>query len=84
VACRFDVGVEIVRVGGDVSILAIGAIAVEAVAAAELLVDAGVCPTVGIVSTLNPALADVNGSTRRRVTAHSAPTKGTTPWNSWI
>ncbi len=52
---RFELGrLATVRDGADVAILAIGSIAHEAVAAAELLAQAGVEARVGIVSSFNP------------------------------
>jgi transketolase len=56
---RFEIGrVEIVRRGGDLAIVALGSIAVEAVAAAERLASAGVEATVAIVSSFNPDPSD--------------------------
>jgi transketolase len=56
---RFELGaVETVREGGDALILAIGAIAHEALDAADLLAERGIQATVGIVSSFNPSPTD--------------------------
>lgn len=53
---RFELGrLEVLREGRDVAILAIGSIAHEAVAAADLLADRGVDAAVGLVSSFNPS-----------------------------
>jgi transketolase len=53
---RFRTGrAEIVRDGGEVALVAMGALASEACAAAELLAGRGVSPTVAVVSTFNPS-----------------------------
>jgi transketolase len=53
---RFELGrLELLREGGEVAILAIGSIAHEALAAAELLAERGVEATVGLVSSFNPS-----------------------------
>jgi transketolase len=53
---RFELGrLAIVREGGDAAILAIGSIAHEAVAAAELLAEQGIEATVAVVPTFNPS-----------------------------
>jgi transketolase len=57
---RFDPNrVEMVRHGRDLLFLAAGAIAGEAVAAAELIAADGFAAAVGVVSTLNPAPSDL-------------------------
>jgi transketolase len=56
---RFDVGgVQVVRSGGDVVILAMGAAAHDALAAAEQLQERGISATVAVVACLNPAPVD--------------------------
>lgn len=56
---RFALGrLDVVRDGADVAILAIGSIAHEAVAAAELLAGQGIEARVGVVSSFNPDPAD--------------------------
>lgn len=53
---RFELGrLAILREGGDAAILAIGAIAHEAVAAADLLLERGIDATVAVVSSFNPS-----------------------------
>jgi transketolase len=53
---RFELGrLEILREGEDGSILAIGAIAHEAMAAAELLAERNIDVAVGLVSSFNPS-----------------------------
>jgi transketolase len=53
---RFELGrLEVLREGEDGSILAIGAIAHEAVAAAELLAERNIDVAVGLVSSFNPS-----------------------------
>jgi transketolase len=53
---RFDLGgLATVREGGDAAILAIGSIAHEAVAAAELLAEHHIDTTVSVVSSFNPS-----------------------------
>jgi transketolase len=53
---RFELGrLEVVREGQDVAILAIGTIAHEAVAAAELLAERGIDTAVALVSSFNPS-----------------------------
>jgi transketolase len=53
---RFEIGrLQIVREGADLLIVAMGSVAVEAVAAAEALAREGVACTVAIVASLNPA-----------------------------
>lgn len=51
--------VQMVRNGRDLLLLTTGAIAREAVAAAELLAEQHVSAAVGVVSTLNPSPADL-------------------------
>jgi transketolase len=52
---RFELGrLEVLREGRDVAILAIGSIAHEATAAADLLAERGIDATVGLVSSFNP------------------------------
>jgi transketolase len=52
---RFELGrLELLREGGDVAILAIGSIAHEAVAAADLLAERGIEAAVALVSSFNP------------------------------
>lgn len=56
---RFELGrLAILREGGDAAILAIGSIAHEAVAAAELLAEQDVYATVAVVSSFNPSPSD--------------------------
>jgi len=56
---RFELGrLEILREGADAAILAIGSIAHEALAAAELLAERGLQATVALVSSFNPEPAD--------------------------
>jgi transketolase len=56
---RFRTGrAEIVREGRDVALVAMGAIASEACAAAEILAERGLGATVAIVSTFNPSPVD--------------------------
>jgi transketolase len=56
---RFRPGrAEIVRTGGDVALVTMGAIAAEACAAAELLSGRGVEATVAVASTFNPGPED--------------------------
>ena len=63
---RFELGrVQVVRDGRDLLFLATGAIAGEAVAAAESLAACGVSAAVGIVATLNPAPIDLPGLLER-------------------
>jgi transketolase len=50
-------GVEAIRPGGEVVIAALGTMASEAVAAAELLADRGIDATVAVVSSLRPSPA---------------------------
>ena len=50
-------GIEVVRDGGDVALIAAGSVAVEAAAAADLLAAKGVQASVAIVATLQPAPA---------------------------
>jgi transketolase len=53
---RFELGrIQIVREGRDLVFVAMGALAVEAVAAAELLQNQGVSCAVAVLSSLNPA-----------------------------
>lgn len=53
---RFELGrLEVVREGRDVAILAIGTIAHEALAAAELLTERGIEAAVALVSSFNPS-----------------------------
>jgi transketolase len=53
---RFELGrLEVLREGGDAAILAIGSIAHEALAAAELLSESGIEATVALVSSFNPS-----------------------------
>ncbi len=55
-AGRFALGrLEMLREGRDVAILAIGSIAHEAVAAADLLAERGIDAAVGLVSSFNPS-----------------------------
>lgn len=75
---RFSLGrVELVRRGGEVAIVATGAIAAEAVKAADLLAEKGLNPTVAAVGAVAPApvddLADLASSHHLMVTveAHS-------------
>jgi transketolase len=56
---RFELGrLEVVREGSDVAILAIGSIAHEAIAAADLLAERGIDAAVGLVSSFNPSPTD--------------------------
>ncbi len=56
---RFELGrLQIVRRGGDLAILSMGSITVEAVAAAEMLSTEGIEATVAVVSSFNPDPAD--------------------------
>ena len=56
---RFELGkVEIVRTGSDVVLLAMGAAALDAVAAATRLEEDGIAASVAVVGTLNPAPVD--------------------------
>jgi len=56
---RFELGrLELLREGDDAAILAIGSIAREALAAAELLAERGVEAAVGLVSSFNPGPAE--------------------------
>jgi transketolase len=56
---RFDLGrLEVVREGRDVAILAIGSIAHEAIAAADLLAERDIDAAVGLVSSFNPSPVD--------------------------
>ena len=56
---RFRTGrAEIVREGRDVALIAIGALAAEACAAADLLAAQGLSVTVAVVSTFNPSPVD--------------------------
>jgi transketolase len=53
---RFELGrLAVVREGADAAILAIGSIAHEAVAAAELLAERGIEATVAVVPSFNPS-----------------------------
>ncbi|HEX3608970.1 MAG TPA: transketolase C-terminal domain-containing protein [Solirubrobacterales bacterium] len=53
---RFELGrLDVVREGQDVAILAIGSIAHEAVAAADLLAERGIDAAVGLVPSFNPS-----------------------------
>jgi transketolase len=53
---RFELGrLEVLREGADAAILAIGAIAHEAVAAADLLAERDIDVAVGLVSSFNPS-----------------------------
>jgi transketolase len=60
-------GIEVIREGGDVALVAAGSVAVEAAAAAELLAARGVSAGVAIVSTLQPAPARALEAFCRRV-----------------
>jgi len=56
---RFEPGrIEIVRTGADVALIGLGSIAVEAVAAADILACAGVEATVAVVSGFSPDPVD--------------------------
>ena len=56
---RFELGrLAVVREGDDAAILAIGSIAHEAVAAAELLAEQNIDAAVGIVPSFNPSPSD--------------------------
>lgn len=56
---RFELGrVQIVREGGDLLMLTLGAITVEAVAAADQLAELGVHSTVAVVASVNPPPVD--------------------------
>ncbi len=56
---RFELGrMEVLREGGDAAILAIGSIAHEAIAAAELLAEREIEVAVGLVSSFNPSPVD--------------------------
>lgn len=56
---RFDLGrIELIRDGGDLLLVVMGAVASEAVAAAELLAARGVQSAVAVVPVLNPAPID--------------------------
>lgn len=56
---RFEMGrATIVRPGGDLAIVALGNLAIEAVRAAELLADAGLSAAVVVVSCINPSPTD--------------------------
>jgi transketolase len=56
---RFELGrLAVVRKGGDAAILAIGSIAHEAIAAADLLAEQGIDVTVAVVSSFNPSPSD--------------------------
>lgn len=56
---RFDLGrLEVVREGKDVAVLAIGSIAHEAIAAADLLAERDIDAAVGLVSSFNPSPID--------------------------
>jgi transketolase len=50
--------VEIVREGADLLIVVMGAVAAEAVAAAEIMADHGIACAVAVIATLNPAPID--------------------------
>jgi transketolase len=53
---RFELGrLDVLREGGDAAILAIGSVAHEAIAAADLLAERGVEAAVGLVSSFNPS-----------------------------
>ena len=60
-------GIEVVREGGDVALIAAGSVAVEAAAAADLLAARGVEASVAIVATLQPAPSDALAAFCRRV-----------------
>lgn len=56
---HFELGrLQIVRHGGDLAIISMGSITVEAVAAAEMLSSQGVQATLAVVSSFNPDPAD--------------------------
>jgi transketolase len=56
---RFEAGrLQVLREGGEVAILAIGSIAHEALAAADLLAERGLEAAVGLVSSFNPDPVD--------------------------
>jgi transketolase len=56
---RFDLGrLEVVREGREVAILAIGSIAHEAIAAADLLAERNIEAAVGLVPSFNPSPTD--------------------------
>jgi transketolase len=56
---RFELGrLDVVREGQDAAILAIGSIAHEAIAAAELLAERNIDAAVGIVPSFNPSPSD--------------------------
>ncbi|MCL4534605.1 MAG: 1-deoxy-D-xylulose-5-phosphate synthase [Bacteroidetes bacterium] len=56
---RFDLGrVQVINEGDDLLLIAMGAIASEAAAAARLLATRGIASTLAVVSSLNPAPVD--------------------------
>lgn len=63
-AGRFELGrAQVIREGGDVAILTMGSIAVEAAAAAERLDALGIRAAVVVVASVNPApIADIAGA----------------------
>ncbi|HXN39289.1 MAG TPA: transketolase C-terminal domain-containing protein [Solirubrobacteraceae bacterium] len=53
---RFAIGgIQIIRDGTDIALIAIGSVAREAQRAAEMLAEEGISATVAVVSTLNPS-----------------------------
>ncbi len=68
---RFELGrVEVIRSGSDVVLVALGAAALEAAAAADRLERDGISPTVAVVASFNPApVADLVDLFSRHVLA---------------
>jgi transketolase len=67
-AGRFTIdGVETIREGADVALVACGSVTVEAAAAAELLAAQGVQATVAVVAAVHPAPAAALAAVCRRV-----------------
>jgi len=60
-------GVEMIGAGEDAALVATGSVAVEAVAAAELLAARGVAVTVAVVAAVNPPPSDALAALCRRV-----------------